>query len=175
LYQQRLLEAPAMDFDDLLMVTVELLAAFDDVAEQYQNRLRYVHVDAYQDTNHAQYVLVQPVVASDRTTCVVWDAGQSLYAWRGAATRTIRTCEQDFPEARVVVLDQNYRSAETILKAANAVIANNAGRTPKNLWSDKGEGQPTVRYEAEDEHDEAGFVADQIDALIDEGYNPSDI
>ena len=175
LYQQRLLEASAMDFDDLLMATVELLGAFDEVAEQYQNRFRYVHVDEYQDTNHAQYVLVKQLVAAHRNLCVVGDADQSIYGWRGADIRNIRHFEQDFPDARVVILDQNYRSTETILEAANAVIDNNTGRTPKNLWSDRGQGKPIVRYEAEDEHDEAGFVADQIDALVDEGYNPSDI
>src|SRR5690606_40337817 len=102
-----------MDFDDLLMVTVELLAAFDDVAQQYQNRFRYVHVDEYQDTNHAQYVLVKQLVAAHRNLCVVGDADQSIYGWRGADIRNIRHFEQDFPDARVVILDQNYRSTET--------------------------------------------------------------
>jgi DNA helicase II / ATP-dependent DNA helicase PcrA len=175
LYQQRLLEASAMDFDDLLMITVELLGAFPEVARQYQERFRYVHVDEYQDTNRAQYVLVKQLVDEHRNLCVVGDADQSIYGWRGADIRNIREFEQDFPDARIVVLDQNYRSTETILKAANSVIDNNTGRTPKNLWSDRGDGTPIVRFEAEDEHDEAGFVADQVDALIDEGYNPSDI
>ncbi|HJR91006.1 MAG TPA: 3'-5' exonuclease, partial [Acidimicrobiia bacterium] len=103
------------------------------------------------------------------------DADQSIYGWRGADIRNIREFEQDFPDARIVILDQNYRSTETILKAANAVIDNNTGRTPKNLWSDRGEGTSIVRFEAEDEHDEAGFVADQVDALIDEGFNPADL
>ncbi|HSJ34032.1 MAG TPA: DNA helicase PcrA [Acidimicrobiia bacterium] len=175
LYQQRLLEASAMDFDDLLMVTVELLGAFPEAARQYQERFRYVHVDEYQDTNRAQYVLVKQLVEKHRNLCVVGDADQSIYGWRGADIRNIREFEQDFPDARIVVLDQNYRSTETILKAANSVIDNNTGRTPKNLWSDRGDGTPITRFEAEDEHDEAGFVADQIDALVDEGYNPSDI
>ena len=175
LYQQRLLEASAMDFDDLLMITVELLSAFPEVASHYQSRFRYVHVDEYQDTNHAQYVLVKLLVAEHRNLCVVGDADQSIYGWRGADIRNIREFEKDFPDARIVVLDQNYRSTETILRAANAVIDNNTGRTPKQLWSDRGDGQPIVRFEAEDEHDEAGFVADQVDALVDEGYNPSDI
>ena len=175
LYQQRLLEASAMDFDDLLMITVELLSAFPEVASHYQGRFRYVHVDEYQDTNHAQYVLVKLLVDAHRNLCVVGDADQSIYGWRGADIRNIREFEKDFPDARIVVLDQNYRSTETILRAANAVIDNNTGRTKKQLWSDRGTGGPIVRFEAEDEHDEAGFVADQIDALVDEGYNPSDM
>ncbi|HJR92213.1 MAG TPA: UvrD-helicase domain-containing protein, partial [Acidimicrobiia bacterium] len=175
LYQQRLLEASAMDFDDILMIAVELLGAFDDVARKYQERFRYVHVDEYQDTNRAQYVLVKQLVAEHHNLCVVGDADQSIYGWRGADIRNIREFERDFPDARIVILDQNYRSTETILKAANSVIDNNPGRTPKNLWSDRGEGAAIVRFEAEDEHDEAGFVADQVDALMDEGFNPSDI
>ncbi|MGH8911918.1 MAG: DNA helicase PcrA [Acidimicrobiia bacterium] len=175
LYQQRLLEASAMDFDDLLMITVELLGAFPDVARQYQERFRYVHVDEYQDTNKAQYVLVKQLVDEHRNLCVVGDADQSIYGWRGADIRNIREFENDFPDARIVILDQNYRSTETILRAANAVIDNNPGRTPKRLWSDRGDGAAIVRFEAEDEHDEAGFVADQVDALIDEGFNPADI
>jgi DNA helicase-2/ATP-dependent DNA helicase PcrA len=175
LYQQRLLEASAMDFDDLLMITVELLGAFPDVSRQYQQRFRYVHVDEYQDTNRAQYVLVKQLVDEHHNLCVVGDADQSIYGWRGADIRNIREFEQDFPDARIVILDQNYRSTETILKAANSVIDNNPGRTPKRLWSDRGDGAAIVRFEAEDEHDEAGFVADQVDALMDEGFNPSDI
>ncbi|CAN5868832.1 DNA helicase PcrA [soil metagenome] len=175
LYQQRLLESSAMDFDDLLMITVELLEAFPAVATTYQNRFRYVHVDEYQDTNRAQYVLVKQLVAGHRNLCVVGDADQSIYGWRGADIRNIRLFEQDFPDARIVILDQNYRSTETILEAANAVIDHNTGRTPKRLWSDRGRGSAIIRFEAEDEHDEAGFVVDQVDALVDEGYNPADI
>ena len=175
LYQQRLLEASAMDFDDLLMITVELMGAFPEVARQYQERFRYVHVDEYQDTNRAQYVLVKELVSEHRNLCVVGDADQSIYGWRGADIRNIREFEQDFPDARIVILDRNYRSTETILQAANAIIDNNTGRTPKNLWSDRGSGETIVRFEAEDEHDEAGFVADQVDALVDEGFNPADI
>jgi DNA helicase-2/ATP-dependent DNA helicase PcrA len=164
-----------MDFDDLLMITVELLGAFPDVSRQYHQRFRYVHVDEYQDTNRAQYVLVKQLVDEHHNLCVVGDADQSIYGWRGADIRNIREFEQDFPDARIVILDQNYRSTETILKAANSVIDNNPGRTPKQLWSDRGDGAAIVRFEAEDEHDEAGFVADQVDALMDEGFNPSDI
>jgi DNA helicase II / ATP-dependent DNA helicase PcrA len=175
LYQQRLLAASAMDFDDLLMVTVALFGAFPDVLAEYQNRFRYVMVDEYQDTNKAQYTLVQQITASHRNLCVVGDSDQSIYRWRGADVRNILDFEKDYPDARVIVLEQNYRSSETILEAANAVIANNPRRQPKRLWSDRGAGVKIVRFEGEDEHDEAGFVADQVEALEDEGLNPSDI
>jgi DNA helicase II / ATP-dependent DNA helicase PcrA len=175
LYQQRLLAASAMDFDDLLMITVELFAAFPDVLETYQRRFRYVLVDEYQDTNRAQYMLVQQLTAEHRNLCVVGDSDQSIYRFRGADIRNIRDFEKDYPDARVIVLDQNYRSTETILDAANSVIANNTRRTPKHLWSDKGRGVPITRYEAEDEHDEAGYVVDEIERLREEGYNLADI
>jgi DNA helicase-2/ATP-dependent DNA helicase PcrA len=175
LYQQRLLEASAMDFDDLLMVTVELFGAFPDVLARYQQRFRYILVDEYQDTNRAQYQLVRQLAAVHHNLCVVGDSDQSIYRWRGADVRNILDFEKDYPDARIVVLEQNYRSTETILDAANAVIANNPRRQAKRLWSDRGRGQRIIRFEAEDEHDEAGFVADQVDALVDEGYNPSDI
>lgn len=174
LYQQRLLEASAMDFDDLLMVTVELFAAFPDALKTYQDRFRYVLVDEYQDTNHAQYSLVRQLTASHRNLCVVGDSDQSIYKFRGADIRNITEFERDYPDARVIVLDQNYRSTETILDAANSVIANNTRRTPKHLWSDRGRGVPIIRYEAEDEHDEAGFVVDEIERLQSEGLNLSD-
>lgn len=174
LYQQRLLEASAMDFDDLLMVTVELFAAFPDVLETYQKRFRYVLVDEYQDTNHAQYTLVRQITAAHRNLCVVGDSDQSIYKFRGADIRNITEFERDYPDARVIVLDQNYRSTETILDAANSVIANNTRRTPKHLWSDRGQGGPIIRYEADDEHDEAGFVVDEIERLQTEGFNLSD-
>jgi DNA helicase-2/ATP-dependent DNA helicase PcrA len=175
LYQQRLLQASAMDFDDLLMVTVELFGAFPEALAQYQERFRYVLVDEYQDTNRAQYALVKQLTAAHRNLCVVGDSDQSIYRWRGADVRNILDFEKDFPDARVIVLEQNYRSTETILAAANSVIANNPRRQPKRLWSDRGDGKKIVRFEAEDEHDEAGFVADQVDALLDEGFNPADI
>ncbi|HSJ27921.1 MAG TPA: DNA helicase PcrA [Acidimicrobiia bacterium] len=175
LYQQRLLEASAMDFDDLLMVTVELFGAFPDVLEQYQQRFRYIHVDEYQDTNRAQYTLVKQLADGHRNLCVVGDSDQSIYRWRGADVRNILDFEKDYPDARVIVLEQNYRSTSTILDAANSVIANNPRRQPKRLWSDRGAGERIIRFEAEDEHDEAGFVADQVDALMDEGYSPSDV
>ena len=125
LYQRRLLEASAMDFDDLLMVTVELFGAFPDVLASYQERFRYVLVDEYQDTNRAQYMLVKQLTASHRNLCVVGDSDQSIYRFRGADIRNIRDFEVDYPDARIVILDQNYRSTETILDAANSVISNN--------------------------------------------------
>ncbi|MFP4072553.1 MAG: DNA helicase PcrA [Actinomycetota bacterium] len=175
LYQQRLVEASAMDFDDLLMVTVELFAAFPSVLEHYQQRFRYVLVDEYQDTNRAQYMLVKQLTDTHRNICVVGDTDQSIYKFRGADIRNIRDFEKDYPDARVIVLDQNYRSTETILDAANSVIANNTKRTPKHLWSDRGSGVPIVRVEAEDEHDEAGYVVDEIERLKMDGYNLGDI
>jgi DNA helicase-2/ATP-dependent DNA helicase PcrA len=175
LYQQRLLGASAMDFDDLLMVTVELFGAFPDVLATYQERFRYVLVDEYQDTNRAQYVLVKQLTDSHRNLCVVGDSDQSIYRFRGADIRNIRDFEVDYPDARIIILDQNYRSTETILDAANSVISNNTKRTPKNLWSDRGRGLPIVRFEAEDEHDEAGYIADEVERLQGEGFNLSDV
>ena len=175
LYQQRLVAASAMDFDDLLMISVELFAAFPDVLEHYQQRFRYVLVDEYQDTNRAQYMLVKQLTAAHRNLCVVGDSDQSIYKFRGADIRNIRDFEKDYPDARVVVLDQNYRSTEMILDAANSVISNNTKRSPKHLWSDKGRGLPIMRYEAEDEHDEAGYVVDQIEQLQSDGFNLADV
>jgi len=175
LYQQRLVEASAMDFDDLLMVTVELFSAFPDVLAHYQQRFRYVLVDEYQDTNRAQYTLVKQLTAEHRNLCVVGDSDQSIYKFRGADIRNIRDFEKDYPDARVIILDQNYRSTETILEAANSVISNNTKRTHKNLWSDRGTGDQITRYEAEDEHDEAGFVVDEVERLQKTGFNLSDI
>jgi DNA helicase-2/ATP-dependent DNA helicase PcrA len=164
-----------MDFDDLLMITVELFGAFPDVLEHYQDRFRYVLVDEYQDTNRAQYMLVKQLTAKHRNICVVGDSDQSIYKFRGADIRNIRDFEKDYPDARVVILDQNYRSTENILHAANSVIANNTKRTPKNLWSDRGMGELIIRYEAEDEHDEAGFVVDEIERLQATGFNLADM
>ncbi|MCW2599118.1 MAG: ATP-dependent helicase PcrA [Frankiales bacterium] len=181
LYQQRLREANAMDFDDLIMTTVELLQAFPDVAEHYRRRFRHVLVDEYQDTNHAQYTLVreltQPVGALPAAElCVVGDADQSIYAFRGADIRNIMDFEIDYPEAAVVLLEQNYRSTQRILTAANAVIAKNEGRKDKRLWTDAGDGDLIVGYVADNEHDEAAFVAGEVDALTDAGtISPHDI
>ena len=175
LYQQRLLEASAMDFDDLLMVTVELLGAFPDLLEHYQDRFRHVMVDEYQDTNHAQYRLVQLLGAKHRNVCVVGDSDQSIYAFRGADIRNILEFERDYTDARVIVLDRNYRSTQTILDAANAVISNNGARKPKHLWTDAGRGEPVTLYRAEDEHDEAAFIAEQVGVLQDDGFSASDV
>ena len=176
LYQRRLLEANAFDFDDLIMTTVHLLQAFPDVAEHYRRRFRHVLVDEYQDTNHAQYVLVRELVSGGDTAldvppaelCVVGDADQSIYAFRGATIRNILAFEQDYPDAMTILLEQNYRSTQTILSAANAVISRNASRKPKNLWSDAGDGELIVGYVADNEHDEASFVAQEVDRLTDD-------
>ncbi|WP_406439630.1 DNA helicase PcrA [Streptomyces sp. NBC_00631] len=184
LYQSRLREANALDFDDLIMTTVNLLRAFPDVAEHYHRRFRHVLVDEYQDTNHAQYALVRELVgtrAHDENTppgeqdlepaelCVVGDADQSIYAFRGATIRNILQFEEDYPNATTILLEQNYRSTQTILSAANAVIERNESRRPKNLWTNAGAGAQITGYVADTEHDEAQFVADEIDRLTDAG------
>ncbi len=205
-YQRRLTEAGAMDFDDLIMLTVTLFQLFPEVAEHYRRRFRHVLVDEYQDTNHAQYVLVRELVGTPepRTAdgepvrpphdgpegpgdeqgghvppaelCVVGDADQSIYAFRGASIRNILEFERDYPNARTILLEQNYRSTQTILNAANAVISRNAGRKPKNLWSDQGAGPKIVGFVADNEHDEAMFVAQEVDRLTDdEGVKPGDV
>lgn len=199
LYQNRLRQAQALDFDDLIMTTVHMLQAFPEVAEYYRRRFRHVMVDEYQDTNHAQYVLVRELVGGavrDREVrtvdgdqvrpetsdvppaelCVVGDADQSIYAFRGATIRNILEFERDYPNATTVLLEQNYRSTQTILSAANAVIARNPQRKPKNLWSDAGRGEPIHGYVADNEHDEAAWVAGEIDKLSDnDGIKPSDV
>ncbi len=175
LYQQRLLEASAMDFDDLLMITVEVFEAFPEVLETYQDRFGYVLVDEYQDTNRAQYLLVKQITEKHRNICVVGDQDQSIYGFRGADIRNISDFEKDYPDARVIVLDQNYRSTDHILEAANALIRNNPRRTHKHLWSDRGRGAKLIRFEAEDEHDEAGFVADEVERIEKEGLSSGSI
>jgi ATP-dependent DNA helicase UvrD/PcrA len=173
-YQRRLVAAGAMDFDDLIMNTVFLLQAFPDVARAWRERFRHVLVDEYQDTNHAQYVLVRELVTADgelppSELAVVGDADQSIYAFRGATIRNIEEFSRDFPGATVILLEQNYRSTQNILAAANAVVSRNGSRTPKRLWSDAGDGPPIVGYVADSEHDEAAFVAEEVDRLTDEG------
>jgi DNA helicase-2/ATP-dependent DNA helicase PcrA len=177
-YQRRLTAAGAMDFDDLIMVTVCLFQAFPEVAAAYRRRFRHVMVDEYQDTNHAQYALVRELVGGPHAggqdpapseLCVVGDADQSIYAFRGATIRNIEEFEQDFPDARVIVLEQNYRSTQNILSAANAVVSRNVSRKPKNLWSDQGAGPLITGYVADSEHDEAAFVAEEVDRLTDAG------
>ena len=185
LYQRRLREAHALDFDDLIMTTVNVLKAFPAVAEHYRRRFRHVLVDEYQDTNHAQYVLVRELVgrtaepAGDvppAELCVVGDADQSIYAFRGASIRNILEFERDYPDARTILLEQNYRSTQTILSAANAVISRNTDRKPKNLWSEAGDGAKVVGYVADNEHDEAAWVAGEVDKLTDAGeHRPADV
>ncbi|TXS17658.1 UvrD-helicase domain-containing protein [Streptomyces sp. wa22] len=175
LYQARLREANALDFDDIIMTTVHLLQAFPDVAEHYRRRFRHVMVDEYQDTNHAQYTLVRELVGpageadAPGELCVVGDADQSIYAFRGATIRNILQFEEDYPDAKTIMLEQNYRSTQTILSAANAVIERNESRRPKNLWTNAGTGTRITGYVADTEHDEAQFVADEIDRLTDAG------
>jgi DNA helicase-2/ATP-dependent DNA helicase PcrA len=198
IYQRRLHEAGAFDFDDLIMTTVNLLQIFPDVAEHYRRRFRHILVDEYQDTNHAQYVLIRELVgpAEARAAtpagdgrkddgkggdedqdaapgpaelCVVGDADQSIYAFRGATIRNILEFERDYPNAKTILLEQNYRSTQTILTAANSVIERNTGRKPKRLWSDQGDGARIVGYVGDNEHDEAAFVAQEVDRLVDEG------
>ena len=179
-YQARLRQANALDFDDLLMTTVHLFRQFPEVKENWRRRFRHVLVDEYQDTNHAQYALIHELCAPDPELAespstppaelmVVGDADQSIYAFRGASIRNILDFEQDFPDAETVLLEQNYRSTQTILTAANAVIGHNEGRKPKKLWSDAGDGAKIVGYVGDDERDEARFVAEEIDKLTDEG------
>jgi ATP-dependent DNA helicase UvrD/PcrA len=182
-YQRRLTAANALDFDDLIMTTVHLMQAFPDLREQYRRRFRHVLVDEYQDTNHAQYALIrelcgdagdpdsagEEVTVSPPELMVVGDSDQSIYAFRGATIRNINDFESDFPGAAVIMLEQNYRSTQTVLSAANAVIVQNQGRKPKKLWSDAGDGDSIVGYVADSEHDEASFVAREIDTLRDSG------
>ena len=188
MYSDRLTAAKALDFDDIIMTTVHLLQAFPMVAEHYRRRFRHILVDEYQDTNAAQYQLVKELVGQHekRTVdgdlvrpglgtedlppaelCVVGDADQSIYAFRGATIRNIIEFERDYPDAKVIKLEQNYRSTQTILSAANAVIENNQGRRAKNLWTDSGEGKLITGYVADDEHSEAQYIAEEIDRLSD--------
>ena len=179
-YQRRLRAANALDFDDLIGETVAVLQAFPQIAQYYRRRFRHILVDEYQDTNHAQYVLVRELVGTAASQddeagcapaelCVVGDADQSIYAFRGATIRNIEDFERDFPNATTILLEQNYRSTQNILSAANSVISRNSGRREKRLWTDAGEGELIVGYVADNEHDEARFVAEEIDALADRG------
>ncbi len=177
LYQRRLQQANAMDFDDLILKTVEVLQRFPESKSRFRSRFRHVLVDEYQDTNHAQYVLIREIVGSDTDgmpaaeLCVVGDADQSIYGFRGATIRNILQFELDFPNASTVLLEQNYRSTQNILNAANAVITQNESRKEKNLWSQAGSGAPLIGYVAEDEHDEAEFIKSEIRKLQDEGVS----
>jgi DNA helicase-2/ATP-dependent DNA helicase PcrA len=196
MYQRRLREAHALDFDDIIMSTVHLFQSHPHVAEAYRRRFRHVLVDEYQDTNHAQYMLVKQLVGERKAEssvgsgavagqsdgvppgelCVVGDADQSIYAFRGATIRNILEFERDYPDARTILLEQNYRSTQTILSAANAVIDRNTSRKPKRLWSDQGAGEQIVGYVADTEHAEADWVAREIDRLHDrEDIRPGDV
>jgi DNA helicase-2/ATP-dependent DNA helicase PcrA len=181
LYQQRLQRANAMDFDDLILKTVEVLQRFPEAKARFRSRFRHVLVDEYQDTNHAQYILVKELVGSQSDgmppaeLCVVGDADQSIYGFRGATIRNILQFELDYPNATTVLLEQNYRSTQNILSAANAVITKNVSRKEKNLWTDSGSGALLTGYVAENEHDEARFIADEIRQLQrDEKSQPGD-
>lgn len=186
-YQRRLRAANAVDFDDLIGEVVRIFREHEQVAEYYRRRFRHVLIDEYQDTNHAQYALVAALVGKNSGAqsnpermsapelCVVGDSDQSIYAFRGATIRNIEEFERDYPQARAILLEQNYRSTQNILTAANAVITNNAGRREKKLWTDQGAGENIIGYVADNEHDEARFIASEIDTLSDQGYSYNDI
>ncbi|MFC3928787.1 DNA helicase PcrA [Streptococcus caprae] len=166
LYQEELRRSESMDFDDLIMMTLRLFDKNPDVLAYYQQRYQYIHVDEYQDTNHAQYQLVKLLASRFKNICVVGDADQSIYGWRGADMQNILDFEKDYPEAKVVLLEENYRSTKTILQAANQVIDRNRNRRPKNLWTQNAQGEPIVYYRAGNEQEEAVFVASQIDSFV---------
>jgi DNA helicase-2/ATP-dependent DNA helicase PcrA len=175
LYQRKLFTSNAVDFDDMLYLTVDVLERFPEARERWRKAFRYILVDEYQDTNHAQYRLLQLLASEHGNVCAVGDPDQSIYAFRGADIRNILDFERDFPGTRTVALEQNYRSTNSILRAANAVIDNNRERKPKNLFSELGEGEPVEAIEVEDEHAEARFVAARVAALVEEGYSGSEI
>lgn len=174
-YQSKLQHNNAVDFDDLLLLTVQLLDRNPDVREFYQNKFKYILVDEYQDTNHAQYSLVRLLAAKHRNLLVVGDDDQSIYAFRGADLRNILEFEKDFPDATVIKLEQNYRSTQCILDAANAVVANNISRKPKALWTANPDGEPVVVFSAGNEHEEAAFVASEVEELVSRGYSLADM
>jgi DNA helicase-2/ATP-dependent DNA helicase PcrA len=175
LYERRMVEASAMDFDDLLVRTVNLLELFADVREKYQRIFRWILVDEYQDTNRAQYRMLQLLAGESRNLTVVGDDFQSVYSFRGADIRNILDYEKDFPDAKSVLLEQNYRSTQTILDAANGLIANNKDQKPKHLWTDGETGEKIVLGEFDDEHAEARYVASEINRLVEEGYSRDEI
>jgi DNA helicase II / ATP-dependent DNA helicase PcrA len=169
-YQQQLLSNNALDFDDLIVKTVEIFQLFPDVLAHYQERFQYLMVDEYQDTNRAQYHLVNLLAAGHRNIMVVGDDAQSIYKFRGATIRNILDFEKDYPDATVIPLTRNYRSTQTILDAANAVIRNNQSQKDKQLWTDRGAGAMVVRYHADDEHDEAAWISEEVERLRADGY-----
>ncbi|MFP7171250.1 DNA helicase PcrA [Terribacillus halophilus] len=166
LYQKTLRRNQSLDFDDLIMQTIQLFDRVPEVLQYYQRRFQYIHVDEYQDTNHAQYRLVNQLASRYKNLCVVGDSDQSIYRWRGADITNILSFEKDYPNAKVVMLEQNYRSTKTILDAANKVIANNTGRKPKNLWTDNADGAKLRYYEAATERDEALYVTEKIEEMV---------
>ena len=177
-YQRRLRSANAVDFDDLIGEVVRIFRQHPEVTDHYRRRFRHVLIDEYQDTNHAQYMLIATLVGKGPDApelCVVGDSDQSIYAFRGATIRNIEEFERDYPQARTILLEQNYRSTQTILNAANAVIARNDGRREKKLWTALGEGGRITGYVADNEHDEARFIAGEIDSLVDRGATYSDV
>ncbi|GAX91129.1 DNA helicase PcrA [Effusibacillus lacus] len=173
-YQKLLRSNNSLDFDDLIMKTVELLETDPATLEYYQKRFQYIHVDEYQDTNHAQYKLIKLLAGKHRNLCVVGDSDQSIYGWRGADIWNILNFEKDYPDATVIKLEQNYRSTKRILAAANSVIENNTQRKAKNLWSEKPDGEQIVLHRAMNEHEEAYFIVDQIHKALDEGFSYRD-
>src|SRR5690242_5347564 len=175
LYQRRMFASNAVDFDDMLYLTVDVLERFPEAQERWQKSFRYVLVDEYQDTNHAQYRFLQLLAAQHMNVFAVGDPDQSIYAFRGADIRNVMEFEDDFPGAKTIALEQNYRSTNSILEAANGVISHNRERKPKNLWSELGEGEPVRTIEVEDEHAEARYVAAEIARLVEEGYNGNEI
>jgi DNA helicase-2/ATP-dependent DNA helicase PcrA len=175
LYQRRMFQSNAVDFDDMLMLTVDVLERFPEAREKWAKAFRYILVDEYQDTNHAQYRLLQLLAEKGMNICAVGDPDQSIYAFRGADINNILDFERDFPGTRTIALEQNYRSTNSILGAANAVIANNRERKPKELFSELGEGEPVHVVEVEDEHAEARFVAAGIAGLVEQGFNGDEI
>src|SRR5438105_5079023 len=175
-YQRRLRAAGALDFDDIIMETVRLFRDHPQVLEHYQERFRYLLIDEYQDTNRAQYHLVNLLAAKHRNLCVVGDADQGVYSWRGATIQNLLDFERDYPDAAVFLMEQNYRSTQNILAVANALIEHNVQRKPKSLWTSGPHGELGVRYRADNEHEESGFVAQEIDRLVEsEGHRYGDI
>ncbi|WP_368901401.1 DNA helicase PcrA [Oceanobacillus oncorhynchi] len=175
-YQKMLRKNQSLDFDDLIMQTIHLFDRVPEVLEYYQRRFQYIHVDEYQDTNHAQYFLVKQLAKRYQNLCVVGDSDQSIYRWRGADITNILSFEKDYPSAKTVMLEQNYRSTKSILLAANKVIGNNSGRKPKNLWTDNDDGKKISYYKGATEQEEALYIADTIQQLTRSGkYQPSDI
>lgn len=174
MYQKRLRQNNSLDFDDLIMKTIELFKEVPDVLDFYQKKFSYIHVDEYQDTNRAQYMLCKLLANKHHRICVVGDSDQSIYRWRGADITNILNFEEDYPEATTIFLEQNYRSTSNILNAANAVIALNTGRKPKNLWTDKGDGDKIKVYRASSEHDEGYFVTSEIHNSIKRGRSYRD-